>query len=142
LTGDVYGHEKDASWLSPSGEEMTSSGWNDAEARCVGLLLGGSAVQHEPDAHRSDDTLLLLFNAGPDKVQFRLPAVKEGVRWLRLLDTIATQDEGSLEQPDPLSLSHVYELHGRSMSVMVLQKRRQSPAEERRARRAGGFERH
>src|SRR5262249_35504255 len=34
---------KDSTWLTPDGAEMTPERWNDAEARCVGLLLDGRA---------------------------------------------------------------------------------------------------
>ena len=69
---------KDVTWLSPSGEEMTTEQWQDGNARCFGMLLDGRAQESGIKRRGSDATLLLVYNAHYDVVNFTLPAVPEG----------------------------------------------------------------
>jgi glycogen operon protein len=106
---------KDVTWLSPAGEEMTIEQWEDGNARCFGMLLDGRAQESGVKRRGSDATLLLVYNAHHDVVEFKLPVVAEGRDWQGLLDT---------NQPDgPLSsfpFGHVYEVTGRSMLAFVV----------------------
>jgi peptide deformylase len=79
---------KDATWLNPVGEEMTPEGWQDPQARCIGLLLDGRAQTSGIRRRGSEATLLLIVNAHHDVVLFTLPEVTGGRDWLRLADTI------------------------------------------------------
>ena len=78
---------KDVTWLSPSGEEMTTEQWHDGNARCFGMLLDGRAQESGIRRRGSDATLLLVYNAHFDVVNFTLPAVPDGKDWLGLIDT-------------------------------------------------------
>jgi isoamylase len=78
---------KDVAWLAPAGEEMTQAQWEDGNARCFGMLLDGRAQESGIIRRGDDATVLLIYNAHFDVVNFTLPAVPEGLRWDCLVDT-------------------------------------------------------
>jgi isoamylase len=106
---------KDVTWLSPDGSEMTQEQWGDGNARCLGILLDGRAQPTGIRRRGSDATLLVVYNAYHDVVNFTLPSVSEGELWVGLIDT---------NRPaSPLSsfpLGHVYEVTGRSVLAFAL----------------------
>ena len=107
---------KDVTWLSPSGEEMSDGQWQDGNARSVGMLLDGRA-QPTGIMRRGDDaTLLLIVNAHHDVVRFTLPAVPDGTRWLRLIDTNSPE----VSDAPTFEFGHLYEVTGRSLLLFVL----------------------
>ncbi|MDP1865705.1 MAG: glycogen debranching protein GlgX [Bradyrhizobium sp.] len=106
---------KDVTWLSPSGDEMTTDHWHDGNARCFGMLLDGRAQESGIRRRGSDATLLLVYNAHFDVVNFTLPSVPEGKEWLGLIDT---------NQPDvqlaTFPFGHDYAVTGRSLVAFGL----------------------
>ena len=78
---------KDATWVSPVGEEITAERWQDANSRCFGLMLDGRAQPTGLRRKGADRTLLLVFNAHHETVPFRLLAVPGGRGWRCLIDT-------------------------------------------------------
>jgi isoamylase len=111
---------QDISWFEPSGEEMTEEAWNTGYARCLGVRWAGDLIGETDE--KGDpvvgDTVLLLMNAHHDAIPFTLPALKEGQKWERLLDTADPQGE-----PRPCPGGQPYELPGRSMAVLHTQAR-------------------
>ena len=71
---------EDLTWLRPDGEEMTEEEWNSGFTRCFGMRLGGDAILEWDEQGRrvTDDTFLLLYNADPGMMSFRLPASSPG----------------------------------------------------------------
>jgi isoamylase len=106
---------KDVTWLSPSGEEMTTENWHDGNARCFGMLLDGRAQESGIRRRGSDATLLLVYNAHFDVVNFTLPSVPEGREWLGLIDT--NQPEAQLSD---FPFGHSYAVTGRSLVAFGL----------------------
>ncbi|MGY3608702.1 MULTISPECIES: glycogen debranching protein GlgX [unclassified Bradyrhizobium] len=106
---------KDVTWLAPSGEEMTVEQWQDGNVRCFGMLLDGRAQETGIKRRGSDATLLLIYNAHYDVVNFTLPEVPEGQHWQGLIDT--NQPEGQLPS---FPFGHVYAVTGRSMLAFGL----------------------
>jgi glycogen operon protein len=106
---------KDVTWLSPSGTELTIEQWHDENARCFGMLLDGRAQESGIRRRGSDATLLLIYNAHFDVVNFVLPAVPEGISWLGLVDT--NQPEVELSA---FPFDHKYAVTGRSLLVFAL----------------------
>jgi isoamylase len=106
---------RDVAWLSPAGEDMTIEQWQDGNARCFGMLLDGRAQESGIRRRGSDATLLLVYNAHFDVVNFKLPSVPEGKDWLALIDT--NQPE---EQLASFPFGHVYAVTGRSMVAFGL----------------------
>jgi len=80
---------KDIMWLRPDGQEMTEEDWNASWGRCIGMLLGGEAL-NEVDENSEpviDDTLLIAFNSHIEPVQFLIPRSGEVIRWEVLINT-------------------------------------------------------
>jgi isoamylase len=113
---------KDVTWLSPSGDEMTIDQWNDPNSRCFAMLLDGRAQETGIRRRGSDATMLMIYNAHYEVVNFTLPSVPEGLNWLVLLDT---------SQPDAqlavLPFGHVHEVTGRSLLAFGLTSDRVAP---------------
>ena len=120
---------KDITWLTPEGREMTDEEWNNSFARSLGLHMSG-LVESEHDAQgrpQVDDDFLLLFNAGEDGVDFRLPSSPEEIRWEVLMDTSysAGLKAGSFFKPND-----VYALKPRSTAVLVNYRRHETVNED------------
>jgi glycogen operon protein len=94
---------------------MTIEQWQDGNARCFGMLLDGRAQETGVKRRGSDATLLLIYNAHHDVVNFTLPQVAEGRSWLGLVDT--NQPEGQLPS---FPLGHCYAVAGRSLVAFGL----------------------
>ena len=114
---------KDVGWLSPSGQDMTVEQWQDAETRCLGMLLDGRAQASGIKRRGSDATVLLIYNAHPDQVDFVLPAVAEGRSWIGLVDT-SEPERATAEYP----FDHALPVAGRSLLLLVLSTGRVSTA--------------
>ena len=77
----------DAIWISPTGEPMTQEQWDDGLMHTFGLIIDGRAQVSGIKRPASDTTLLMVFNAYHDLINFTLPNVKEDVQWTCLVDT-------------------------------------------------------
>ena len=84
---------RDIEWISPGGGVMSDHHWQEAKARCFGMLLAGDTGEcFTPDGYpETDDTLLAIFNAGKTVVPFRMPDVRNARGWRCLLDTSQPQ---------------------------------------------------
>ena len=78
---------RDVSWINASGAPMQEAEWLDTSMRCFGMLLDGRARPTGLRQRGTEATLLLLFNAHHDFVEFTLPAYPYGRAWELLLDT-------------------------------------------------------
>ena len=118
LTGE-YNEEldvKDATWVSPTGAEMTQEQWQDPRAKCFGVVLNGRAQPTGIRRRGDDATILLLLNAHHDVVDFILPNMPEGDGWHCLLDT-----NTPLEIHDrPHEFGDVYQVTGNSFLLFAL----------------------
>ena len=82
------GEERDISWLTPAGSEMTVDDWRSG-ARSLAVLLNGNAIT-EPGSRGetiTDMSFLLLFNAGDQDVSFTLPGPEAAGGWQVITDT-------------------------------------------------------
>jgi glycogen operon protein len=86
---DGRGHngDRDLAWLDPTGKEMTSANWSNADQHAVGMRISASVVDErtgstDPIEH---DVLLALFNSSAASVPFLLPPAEGG--WTALVDT-------------------------------------------------------
>ncbi|WP_408832186.1 glycogen debranching protein GlgX [Acidocella sp.] len=115
LTG-VYNEElgiKDVTWINASGVEMEQEHWLDPNTRCFGMLIDGRAQPTGIRKRGGDATILIIFNAAEDGVNFTLPDCAGGERWKLLINT-----DGA-EAPDgDFSTGDVYTVTGRSMLVL------------------------
>jgi len=106
---------KDVSWLAPSGREMATADWDNSATRCFGMLLDGRAQETGVKRQGSDATLLLIYNAHHESVEFILPEVPQGRAWARLIDTHAP-DVTLTVYP----FGHSLKVAGRSMLALGL----------------------
>ncbi len=105
---------KDVSWLGADGEEMQPAQWDDANMLCFGVLLDGSAPASQIQRPGRDASVLLVFNAWHDAVEFRLP-VRGIDNWTRLIDT-AVPSQPQLPTFEP---GASYLVTGRSMLMFA-----------------------
>ncbi|MEV7545367.1 glycogen debranching protein GlgX [Streptomyces sp. NPDC089915] len=78
----------DIAWFTPHGEEMRARDWQAQHARALTVFLNGEAIS-EPGSRGeriTDDSFLLMFNAGADPQEFTVPA-GHGARWRLVVDT-------------------------------------------------------
>lgn len=124
LVGD-YNEElgvKDVTWLSPSGDEMSTEQWEDPNGRCLGMLLDGRAQETGIRRRGSEATLLLVVNSHHDGVNFTLPEVPEGLNWTSLIDTNQPEISGK----DEFEFGSEYTVTPRSLLLFKLQKEDQA----------------
>jgi glycogen operon protein len=111
LRGD---DRRDIAWLKPDGTQMTDQEWEQAFARCLGVCLGGDALDEVDARGRSvrDATFLMLFNAHHDAIAFTLP--RDGGRsWRVLIDTAR-----GAEAAQAIADREAYPLEGRSFALL------------------------
>ena len=87
---------------------MTTQDWDDGERRTLGLQIGNDA----PDRQR----FLVLLNAAPDSIEFRLNEAFPSDRWVQVFDTALA--EGLVrEAPAVLSPGASLALDARSLTL-------------------------
>ncbi|MFW3614181.1 glycogen debranching protein GlgX [Billgrantia antri] len=108
---------KEVTWLAADGSEMDVARWEDPEARSLGLLLDGRARPSGIRRIGDDRSLLILFNANPDPIAFRLPDVPRGIGWVCQLDTSRSP------APDKTlrAFGEDYAMVGRSLTLFELE---------------------
>ncbi|GLX21194.1 MULTISPECIES: glycogen debranching protein GlgX [Streptomyces] len=78
----------DIAWFTPHGEEMRARDWQAQHARALTVFLNGEAIS-EPGTRGeriTDDSFLLMFNAGAEPQDFTVPA-GHGAHWRLVVDT-------------------------------------------------------
>jgi isoamylase len=120
LTGD-YNEEldvKDVTWINASGAEMLDQAWDDDGMYCFGMVLDGLTQATGIRRRASDATVLIVFNAHHDMVEFSLPELRGACRWAREIDTnIAEPDEATAL----FSSGDNYAVTGRSLLLFARQ---------------------
>jgi isoamylase len=112
LTGDLNPaiDVKDVSWIDATGLEMTPEAWDSETTHCFGMLLDGRGQATGIRRRGADTSLLLVFNAHHDVVNFTLPPSYEAGGWKRMFDTADPQLAAG-----QLDIGAVYEVTARSM---------------------------
>jgi isoamylase len=88
---------------------------NDGNNPCFGVLMDGRAQESGIKRRGSDVTLLTIYNAHYDVVEFKLPAVADGKSWTLLVDTNQPQ-----LAPFSFALGQSYAVTGRSLLFFEL----------------------
>ena len=104
-------------WLHVDGFELSQAQWDEAHARCVGMLIDGTAL-HDTDRQGRplvDDDFLLLFNAHHEDLGFLLPELGAGAPWQVCIDTASSTSGLRPRLPG----ASRYALRGRSMAVLM-----------------------
>ncbi|KRV51362.1 glycogen debranching protein [Wenjunlia vitaminophila] len=108
----------DIAWFTPDGVEMTRQDWQAAQARSLTVFLNGNAIS-EPDARGqrvTDDSFLLMFNAGGEPLDFLVPD-DHGRRWQVVVDT-ALEDGPSVGPGREVRAGERLTVTGRSLVVL------------------------
>jgi len=115
----LYGSEvKDIHWFKPDASEMTQQDWEHEHARSLGVYLAGEALTETDRRGRrlTDDNFLLLFNAGAEPVEFRLPQQLGPGAWMVLVDTCHAQ---GLESDGAFEPGSTYTAKPRSLALLL-----------------------
>jgi glycogen operon protein len=110
---------EDLMWFRPDGQTMTESDWNAASTRAFAMRLGGDAMLEWDEQGRRvvDATLLLLFNASPDPVEFTVPRSAPEVVWRLALSTSHPELESGA-----FHVNGGEQIHTEGRSVLVLER--------------------
>jgi isoamylase len=107
-------------WLRPDGQPMRPEDWEAGFARSLALFLNGRAIT-EPDPRGErivDDSLLLIFNAHHEPVEFTLPAADLAPAWRVAVDTETGQAAPAEDEP-ALEPGATVTVVGRAAMVLV-----------------------
>ena len=74
------------SWIDASGAGMTVEAWDSNLTRCFGMLLDGRGQATGIKKRGADTSLLIVFNAHHDTVEFTLPPSYEADGWMLHMD--------------------------------------------------------
>ncbi|GAA4341034.1 glycogen debranching protein GlgX [Pigmentiphaga soli] len=107
----------DVRWLSPDATELTPEQWADASMRCFGMIIDGRAQASGIRRPAADATLLLVFNAHHDTVNFTLPDIPGPDQWTCLLDT----NMPVREDLPIFNASDVYQVTAHSLLLFALE---------------------
>ncbi|MGI4747498.1 MAG: glycogen debranching protein GlgX [Janthinobacterium lividum] len=117
---EAYNEEldiKELTWVDAGGGEIGPDGWEGTQ--CFGLMLDGRAQPTGIRRRGSDATLLMVFNAWSDIVEFKLPpSIDE--RWKLLIDTNISEEEEEQES-QVFSPGHAYGVTGHSFLMFELE---------------------
>jgi len=107
--------EKDVTWLSPGGREMTEAEWGAEQVKCLGAILAGGDIGEVDDQGQAvvGQTILYLLNADEGNVPFPLPTADHTRTWFCLLDTSDARRHGKT-----FRTGTKYALSGRSAAVL------------------------
>ncbi|MCY0388040.1 glycogen debranching protein GlgX [Robbsia sp. Bb-Pol-6] len=109
----------DVRWVSTDGNELTPEQWSDPAMKCFGMVIDGRAQSSGIRRLASDATLLMVFNAHHDVVDFVLPDVTGSEQWTCMIDTnVPVRDD--LPQ---FGSGDVYQVTGRSLLLFALRAR-------------------
>lgn len=71
---------KDLTWLAPDGSEINEQIWN-SPTQTIAFVLAGDAMDeiNERGERVADDTFLVILNANPNNIKFKVPSM--GEKW-------------------------------------------------------------
>jgi glycogen operon protein len=107
--------EKDVTWLSPAGREMTDVEWGAEHVKCLGAMLAGGDLGEVDEEGQPivGQTIMYLLNADEAGVPFPLPSSNHGPTWICLIDTADARRQGRIYRTGTR-----YRLSGRSVAVL------------------------
>ena len=101
----------DVAW---HGTKLNQPGWNDPDARCLGMTLGDTTEDTDQTGN-----IHVMFNMYWDGVEFEIPEVP-GLSWYRVIDTSlpSPSDIASIEEQVAINENR-YVVTGRSIVVLT-----------------------
>jgi isoamylase len=108
---------KDVTWVRADGSEMKTEDWSNKDMRCFGMMIDGRAQPTGIHKRGEEVTMLIVFNAHPDVVNFTLPEGTGEGNWRRLIDTnIPDGDDTQV-----FNTRDTYDLTGRSLLLFAME---------------------
>jgi glycogen operon protein len=107
---------KDVTWIDASGVEMRDETWQDTTTRCFGMMIDGRAQPTGIRQKGSDATVLMVFNAHYEVVEFTLPECSGGSAWSLLIDT----NQDALVAGATFAVGDVYATTAHSLLLFAL----------------------
>ncbi|MFW6094779.1 MAG: glycogen debranching protein GlgX, partial [Pseudomonadota bacterium] len=110
--GGEAAQQRELLWLRPDGNELTHDDWHREDARVIGMLINGGALEERDLYNRPvrDDVFLLMCNAGREPVGFHVPIPWGHGPWRREVDT-AEEDSGGLVENEDGTASYRMSAH-------------------------------
>ncbi|MFG6402157.1 MULTISPECIES: glycogen debranching protein GlgX [unclassified Microbacterium] len=105
----------DVVWLQPDGMVMQPEDWDSGFGRAIGVFLNGRGIREKDRRGEQiiDRHFIVLFNAGDDPVDFRVPDVKYSPKWDVLVDTA-----GERANTDPVDPGSTLSVGAKSLMVL------------------------
>ena len=114
----------DMAWFTPEGALIDQAYWNADQSGAFSVVVNRNAADHRHNGWRKQesDTLLLIFNARPETVEF-LPPGDTDIVWEQVIDTVVA---GGFVEAGTRRCDHraVVEVTDRSVQVWVLREGR------------------
>lgn len=85
--------------------------WQDANTKCLGMLVDGRTQKTVIRKRGSDTSVLLVMNGYEKMVEFTLPEFGAGPQWTLLIDTNLSK----LNPASKFSAGDAYQVMGRSI---------------------------
>jgi isoamylase len=107
---------EDISWFLPDGGKMEELHWEKDFAKSLAIFLNGKGLRTvgEHAEQIVDDSFYLIFNAGGDRLDFKLPDHRYGSAWIRVMDT-------SVDDPEKTGFLPEVTVSVNGRSVVLLQ---------------------
>jgi isoamylase len=107
----------DIGWFQPDGEQMKEHNWKEDFAKSLGVFLNGHGIKGRDNIGRRilDNSFYLIFNAHHGDLHFKLPGLKYGELWVKVLDTSDPRLENKA-----LNFNHSQEILVGGRTIMVL----------------------
>jgi glycogen operon protein len=92
---------QDIAWLRPDGTLMQPEDWESGFGRAVGVFLNGQGIREKDRRGEPirDRHFIVLFNAGDDIIDFRIPVVEFSPDWEVVIDTAGERADSALIEP-------------------------------------------
>jgi len=92
---------QDIAWLRPDGTLMQPDDWESGFGRAVGVFLNGQGIREKDRRGEPirDRHFIVLFNAGDDIIDFRIPVVEYSPDWEVVIDTAGERADSALLSP-------------------------------------------
>jgi isoamylase len=117
LTGqrDEDLHVRDLTWINANGGEMQHQYWEDANTKCLGMLIDGRTQKTGIKRRGEDASVLLIMNSYEAAVDFKLPESGDSKQWTLLIDT----NLAAVDRETKFFASDIYLVTGRSLLLFI-----------------------
>ncbi|MEQ9619099.1 MAG: glycogen debranching protein GlgX [Deltaproteobacteria bacterium] len=114
INGNGY---KDLTWLRADGGEMTEDDWKNPKLRSLGFVKSGDNIKAIKTRKNPEfeNTVMILLNAGPEPLDFNIPATAISTTWRIILDTAYRDTSGNLGER---SSGEKYSMADRSLAIL------------------------